>query len=147
MAEGRRISLRVDSPYQRTKLFQEPDPTDPSKGANRFYWGVWEPIDFPPSEDDSVHVVTSADIGRLDLIAYKFYGTPNLWWVIAHVNDIRNPLANTREEGGMEVGKPLRIPRKANVLSVLMRREIDSGISKTAIPVGVPPSLLSDYAG
>lgn len=26
-----------------------------------------------------------------DLISYRFYGTPNLWWVVAVMNDVVNP--------------------------------------------------------
>ena len=40
---------------------------------------------------------------RIDLISYKFYSTTMLWWVIAEINDIRNPLL-------IEAGTILRIP-------------------------------------
>lgn len=40
---------------------------------------------------------------RLDLISYKFYNTPMLWWVIAEVNGIHNPML-------VDSGIVLRIP-------------------------------------
>ena len=34
------------------------------------------------------HVVTRQEIDRLDMISYKYYQTPELWWLIAEVNFI-----------------------------------------------------------
>lgn len=34
------------------------------------------------------HKVTPDDIDRIDRISYQYYGTPELWWLIAQVNDI-----------------------------------------------------------
>jgi len=48
--------------------------------------------------------VTSANVGRLDIIANIAYDDPKLWWVIAYVNDIYNPLSD------MYVGQELIIP-------------------------------------
>lgn len=52
----------------------------------------WDSIIFrdlsKPREDDIKVVITKAD--RIDLISNKFYGTPQLWWVIALANNMRN---------------------------------------------------------
>lgn len=40
-----------------------------------------------PAADDIQHTVTSSD--RIDLLANTYYGTPDLWWVIARANGIR----------------------------------------------------------
>lgn len=37
------------------------------------------------------HKVTLYEINRLDNISYKYYGTPELFWVIMYVNNIINP--------------------------------------------------------
>ena len=48
---------------------------------------------------------------RLDAISYKFYGTPALWWVLARVNDIADPLV------GVEPNAMIRVPTKARLAS------------------------------
>ena len=55
--------------------------------------------------EDQFHVVQSGEVGRLDLIAYKYYEAVDLWWVIAFVNkdQIQNPLR-------FESGITIRIP-------------------------------------
>jgi hypothetical protein len=40
-----------------------------------------------PSTTDTVIQITSAD--RLDKLSQEFYGTPDLWWVIATLNQIK----------------------------------------------------------
>lgn len=37
------------------------------------------------------HIVNSSEILRFDNISYKYYGTPELFWVIMSVNNIINP--------------------------------------------------------
>ncbi len=34
------------------------------------------------------HIVTKNEIGRIDKISYKYYNTPELWWLLAEVNYI-----------------------------------------------------------
>jgi hypothetical protein len=55
------------------------------------------------SEFDTYHQVTAYDQFRLDLISYRYYLTPEYWWIIAAANDILDPFA-------LEVGTILRIP-------------------------------------
>ena len=49
----------------------------------------------------------------LDNISYKFYNTPQLWWVIAIVNNITNPF----EE--IYPGKVLRILKNSYIYNIL----------------------------
>jgi nucleoid-associated protein YgaU len=65
------------------------------------------------SENDSYYTTTSGDEGKLDLISYKFYKTPYLWWVIAVANKVLNPLR-------VPVGTRLRIPALDTVQKELM---------------------------
>lgn len=70
-------------------------------------------INIKPSKDDSFYMIESGYENRMDLISYKFYGTPLLWWVIAMMNKIQDPL-------DIKVGDILRIPT--------MRSIYDSGV-------------------
>lgn len=56
------------------------------------------------SVDDRYHTVQANEVGRLDLIAYNYYGNPLLWWVIAQANDIYDPF------NAPEVNTMIRIP-------------------------------------
>ena len=44
--------------------------------------------------DATRYLVREKDRGRLDALAYKYYGDPSLWWVIAWVNNIKNQLSD-----------------------------------------------------
>lgn len=55
------------------------------------------------TRDDSFYSVESGYVNRLDLVSYRFYGTPLLWWAIAVVNHIDNPM-------DVKAGIVLRIP-------------------------------------
>jgi nucleoid-associated protein YgaU len=55
---------------------------------------------------DTLYTVTQAGEKRFDLISKIFYGVPDLWWVIALVNNIQDPLS------GVSAGTKLRIPTK-----------------------------------
>lgn len=57
----------------------------------------------PTSPQDKFHFVEPGEINRLDLIAYKYYQLPQLWWVIATANQISNPMS-------VAVATQLRIP-------------------------------------
>lgn len=60
------------------------------------------------SQADTLYVVEAGLENRLDLISYKFYGTPFLWWAIAIINHIDNPFF-------VESGVVLRIPPLSNI--------------------------------
>lgn len=49
----------------------------------------WDAPDYPsiPINPDDVQYTTSGS-DRIDTLAYKFYGDPSLWWVIALANDM-----------------------------------------------------------
>jgi len=64
-----------------------------------------------PDATDEMFVVPSDGVERLDLISYSAYGTPELWWVIARVNNIQDPLV------AVPVGTPLRIPTRQRLAS------------------------------
>jgi len=73
--------------------------------------GTRERIDTSPRPDDVFHTVVEGD--RMDLIAYRYLGRADLWWVICDYNDILFPLE-------LEVGMALRIPSAAHVEMSIM---------------------------
>ena len=62
-------------------------------------------LEIKESVNDVFHQVMPEEEGRLDLISYKYYGTVLLWWVIAKVSLIEDPLT-------VKAGEVLRIPSK-----------------------------------
>lgn len=80
------------SRYAETVLYRD--------GRNEFF-GLRRPLDLPPSPDDRFHVVVEGD--RVDLLAHRYLGRADLWWVICDVNGIGWPME-------LEVGMVLRIP-------------------------------------
>lgn len=57
-----------------------------------------------PDVTDVLYDVPSAAEFRLDLISAHFYGTPALWWVIARVNNIEDPMI------GAPINSRIRVP-------------------------------------
>ena len=45
----------------------------------------------PESDQDSYHIVQATEVGRLDIISNKYYGTPVYWWAIALANEFIDP--------------------------------------------------------
>lgn len=65
-----------------------------------------------PDASDELYVVPTAGAGRLDLISDHVYGTPELWWVIARVNNIADPFI------GPSTAQELRIPTRARLVNL-----------------------------
>lgn len=63
----------------------------------------------------TLHQITDFDIGRLDMVSYLYYGTPDYWWVLADANDYINPLLD------MRVGEYLAVPNRAVIESFVRR--------------------------
>ena len=62
------------------------------------------------------YVVTDSDLMRLDLVAYRVYGDPRYWWIIALVNNIFNPLRD------LAVGMVLLLPKMEAISASLSPR-------------------------
>lgn len=63
-----------------------------------------------------VFVTITADIAnRPDLISFKAYGTPELWWIIYELNNIRDPLFD------LQVGQIIRIPSRDRVSKAISK--------------------------
>ena len=59
---------------------------------NDTYTETINPTPVVESEDDIFHEILMEEENRLDIVSNKYYGTPELWWVIAMANDIIDPL-------------------------------------------------------
>jgi len=57
----------------------------------------------------TVYTVTGDRQNRLDLISDDYYGTTNLWWLIAWANDILDPFV------GITAGRLLTIPKQSEI--------------------------------
>jgi len=70
----------------------------------------WELPEYPeilPASDDTIHEVKRTD--RIDRISTLYYGSPDLWWIIAILNDMRllpNDLAARAE---IRIASPRRV--------------------------------------
>jgi hypothetical protein len=77
----------------------------------------WDMLDLPVipiQPDDIQYQVQTQD--RIDSLAFKFYGDPVLWWVIAYVNKLE------LVPNDLNVGAELRIPSPSYVQNVLFKK-------------------------
>jgi hypothetical protein len=78
----------------------------------------WELDNLPTIPLNPSDIYYSPDANeRLDLLAFRYYGDPNLWWVIAVANDI--DLAPTQ----FQPGSTIRIPSPVYVASTLFSKD------------------------
>ena len=75
-------------------------------GREETFLGTRPLVDTTPRPDDRFHTVVAAD--RVDLIAARYLGRADLWWIVCDYNDILFPLE-------LEVGAVLRIPSVEHV--------------------------------
>jgi hypothetical protein len=94
---GQRIELTQFSMFIKTPIYD--------LGGGTIVFGLMQPA-VVPSDSDELWPVSSVAVPRLDLLANDFYGTPQLWWVLASVNNILDPLV------GVPEGTKIRVPTK-----------------------------------
>ena len=70
-------------------------------GHEKTFLGARDRVDTTPRADDRFHTVVAGD--RVDLLAARYFGQAELWWVLCDYNDIFFPLE-------IELGTVLRIP-------------------------------------
>ena len=75
-------------------------------GREESFLGARPRTDTTPRPEDRFHTVVAAD--RVDLIAARYLGRAELWWIVCDYNDIFFPLE-------LEVGAVLRIPSVEHV--------------------------------
>ena len=79
---------------------------------------VFKPTIYPkiPLRDDDIYIF-SKESEKLEHISYRFYNTPEYWWVIAKANNISNGTIF------LEPGKQLRIPNLTSITEILNSME------------------------
>jgi nucleoid-associated protein YgaU len=82
--------------YQRTNIKKLRDVR-----KHRYQTTIYEKV--PESNDDLHFIAVEGD--RCDNLAFRFYGTTDLWWFIARVNNLKTM--------NIEKGTKLRIPTSA----------------------------------
>jgi hypothetical protein len=98
------------SRYTKTPVFQLRDGAGGLTNTNIL--GIWvRPIDFTDYPFDTYHIVSRDEVGRLDLIAHRYYSDSALWWAIADANGINNFLDD------MKTGDELGIPALQDILN------------------------------
>ena len=75
------------------------------------FWDVLDLPEIPEQPDDVLYTITGSD--RIDLLAYRLYRDPRLWWVIAVANGLEDIPTEFNE------GTVIRIPSPRYVLQVL----------------------------
>lgn len=75
---------------------------------------TWEMDEIDESPNDRYFEVTGEFEHRPDLISLMYYGTEQLYWVIAFANAMTEPFAQTK------VGLRLRIPDRETVFQTIL---------------------------
>lgn len=96
----------------------------------------WERRNFGASPTDLRYVVENKYEGRLDLIAYAFYGDPKLWWIIGQFNNILDPITE------IVPGAVLIIPIKDRVISEFLNKKMGGFKSQREIETVISPVIV-----
>ena len=102
MAE-QRVQLPAHSMFAQTPVYEVA-----SEAGNQVVFGLLQDV-IVPDPTDMLYTVPPGVLFRLDLISQNFYGVPDLWWVIARVNALLDPIV------GAALGAQLRIPTKSRL--------------------------------
>lgn len=105
------VFIGAESRYKDTNVVQVP-------GVKAPYMELW---DRPAELEEMIqnadkYLVKASDVGRLDLIADRYYDDVRLWWVIAAVNNFMDPITD------MHSGQQIYIPDSLSVSKMVARR-------------------------
>jgi len=98
---GPKVIYKNASRYKNLRTIQDPL-------TNKIHHESWDRQYIRTSSEDGYFTVTNVEIGRLDIISTRYYGTPRFWWVIAMANNIIDPF-------DVPLGTTLRIPLKQSL--------------------------------
>lgn len=96
----------------------------------------WERRIIGLSPSDMQYTVENKYEGRLDLIAYAFYGEPKLWWVIGQYNNILDPISE------IIAGRVLLIPTKDRVMTEILNKKLGGFKSQRELKETLPPVIV-----
>jgi hypothetical protein len=84
--------------------------TIPYKVDDAIVFGLMEDVVVPDASDE-VWTVPAGAVARLDRLSNAVYGTPDLWHVLASVNNLIDALS------GFPAGTKIRVPTKSRLAS------------------------------
>jgi len=118
--------MASDTHLGKTKFIENRDQNTPLSRYNKIRLLInpnniaiqetWEPPTITKLDSDRFFEVTIEYAHRPDLIALLYYGTEQLYWVIARANGIIDAYAETT------VGRKLRIPDRDNVFLTVLAK-------------------------
>lgn len=80
----------------------------------RYYYNLIQTVVLPSTLPPSLYEIYIIKYGDTwPLISFKYYRTPNLWWIILETNKIINPIKFP------DVGTSIKVPTVSLVKSVL----------------------------
>jgi len=116
-----RLGLTRTSRFRQTLLYPE----------IAMSFGLWSfgNMAIPSDLSDGTHTVQIGEEFRWDLISYRKYQTPYLWWVLCLANKVMDPFVTPA------VGEQLRIPTigRINRLLITDRRPISDRPAATSL--------------
>jgi hypothetical protein len=83
-----------------------------------FRIGWWERTLIEESVDDIRYVISSANSGRPDLIAFQFYQRPGMAWLVMQYNSIVDPVVE------LTTGKVIVLPSPSRALTSITSASI-----------------------
>ena len=82
------------------------------------YIESYEIVDIGKNPDDAYHIISLADVNRLDLVSQQYYSTPFLWWVIAEASGISDPF-------DVPLGTVLRVPQLNKLFTLIQTGQFE----------------------
>lgn len=104
MTIKKQLTLSFTSRFKKTPVY--------TKNGKTFF-GLWKPPSIKIDGDEKVVTISAAKKGQLDKTANEEYGTRELWWAIALVNNIVHP------PDEVVAGLELVIPKLENIRQAL----------------------------
>jgi hypothetical protein len=90
---SREVRLDFTSRYRNTRLFQG----DFDRGNKIVFFGTWRPPLIIETKPPIRHKMGPDEANRPDLISYRVYGDPALFWAIAMRNNLMLPMVDLQE--------------------------------------------------
>lgn len=106
------VEIDTTSRYRNTRLLID--------GNNIVFFGTWRPPKIFETQLPLAHIVAPEEVKRPDLISYRVYKDPNMFWAIAIRNNVFMPLKDIR------VGQTLLCPHIDDVMAALARSSQNS---------------------
>ena len=87
----------------------------------------WVPPSWGVPDSETITIITSSDVNRVDLLSQRLYGRTDLWWCLLHYNGIIDPF-------NLTVGDKILVPNLQYLLGVLSRVSSSNATLMSADP-------------